>query len=380
MSIQTLLNNISKINAFYLDKEKKSGANFNIFETINLGKNELFHSKIISFLLNPKKSHNKGTLFIEKFLHIVNINDFPLNNIKVEIEKYIGNIDKKYSSGGRIDIVISDRKTGRKIIIENKIEAKDQYKQLQRYSNYDKNANIIYLTLFGNDASSNSVGINKDIKYLRISYDFHILKWINECISISVDIPIVKESLIQYKKLIEKITLQTRSVEMSEAIIKQIINKKDNIKSAIIIANNVYDLKRKLIQKYLTPELNMIAKKYGLFLKFSEKDIGEQYWGWDLNKKNWTSLTIRFEFGYEDFDDLYFGFVLKKSSKSLDNYIRKIAPHKNKKWPFWDWDEEFAYWDEEIFSLFINKNNDLFIFIDDKIKELLKIVKDRKDL
>jgi hypothetical protein len=244
MSIQTLLNNISKINAVYLDKEKKSGANFNIFETINLGKNELFHSKIISFLLNPQKSHNKGTLFIEKFLCIVNIKDFPLNNIKVEIEKYIGNIDKKYSSGGRIDIVVSDRKTGRKIIIENKIDANDQYKQLRRYSNYDKNAHIIYLTLFGNDASSNSIGINKDIKYFRMSYDFHILKWINECISISIDNPIVKETLTQYKNLIEKITFQTRSVEMSNAVIKQIINRKDNIKSAIIIANNAYELKK----------------------------------------------------------------------------------------------------------------------------------------
>ena len=143
MSVQTLLKNISEIDTIYSDKEKKSGENFNIFETINLGKNELFHSKIISFLLNPKKSHNKGTLFIEKFLSIVNINNFPLNNIKVEIEKYIGNIDKKYNSGGRIDIVVSDRKTGRKIIIENKINADDQYKQLRRYSNYDKNAHII---------------------------------------------------------------------------------------------------------------------------------------------------------------------------------------------------------------------------------------------
>jgi len=376
---QTLLNNISKINAIYLEKERNSGANFNIFETINLGKNELFHSKMISFLLNPKKSHNKGTLFIKKFLYIVNINDFPLNNIKVETEKYIGNIDKKYSSGGRIDIEVSDRKTGRKIIIENKIYANDQYNQLRRYRNYDKNVHIIYLTLFGKDASSKSVGINKD--YFPMSYNIDILKWINECISISIDNPIVKETLIQYKKLIEKITFQTRSDEMSNAIIKQIINKKDNIKSAIIIANNVCELKRKLIQKYLKPELNKIAKKYSLYLEFSEKDIGDKFWGWDFYKKNWTTLTIRFEFFYEDFDDFYFGLVLKKPSRSLYNYIKKNSPRKPRKnWPFLDWSDDFGSWNEEIFSLFLNKNNDLVVFIEDNIKKLLEIVQNRKDL
>jgi len=38
MSIQTLLNNISKINTIYLDKERNSGANFNIF-----GMKKYFH-------------------------------------------------------------------------------------------------------------------------------------------------------------------------------------------------------------------------------------------------------------------------------------------------------------------------------------------------
>ena len=224
------------------------------------------------------------------------------------------------------------------------------------------------------------MGKNTDINYYKMSYSQDILQWVNECISISVDNPIVKETLIQYKKLVEKITFQTRSVEMTNAIIKQIINSKDDIKSAIIIANNVDELKIKLIVKYLKPELIKIAKKYSLLLDFPEDIIGQKYWGWDLYKKNWTTLRIRFEFGEEDFNELIYGFVLKKSSKSLDNYLRKIAPHKSKAFAFYEWFDEFQYWNEEVFPLFLNKNNDIIISVENKINELLKIIKDRKDL
>jgi hypothetical protein len=113
------------------------------------------------------------------------------------------------------------------------------------------------------------------------------------------------------------------------------------------------------------------------------KNIGEKYWGWDLHKKNWTTLRINFSFQYKDFTDLLYGFQIKKPSKNLVNYFKKLKPgHTTKAWALWEWPDpdEFAYWNEEIFSMFLNKNNDLVVFIDDKIKELLKIVQNRKDL
>jgi hypothetical protein len=381
MSIEVLLNKISIINNIYADKIINSGENFNIFQVLNLDNDELFHSKFLSVLLDPKKSHNKGMLFLEKFLSVIGIVDFQTTSIKVEIEKHIGNIDKKYNSGGRIDIIISDRKTRKKIIIENKINAGDQHKQLKRYWDYDKNAHLIYLTLFGTEASYNSIGTNSNIKYEKISYYDHILSWINKCIAISSDNLILKGILIQYRKLVQKITFQTRSIEMKDDIVKLLMSNKTNIMSAITIADNISDLKETLIKKYLKPVLIKISKKHNLILEFPEEEIGQQYWGWHMYKKEWNCLAIHFGFEHKDFTDLLFGFTLRKPSKRLHNYLKKLpGDGHTKNFPLWNWFDEYSSWNEEIFPLFLDKDNDIFILIEDKIEGLLKIIDSRNDL
>ena len=59
------------------------------------------------------------------------------------------------SCGGRADIVVKDGK-GHTIIIENKIYAGDQAKQMQRYRNSDAKAHLFYLTLKSNLPSHRS--------------------------------------------------------------------------------------------------------------------------------------------------------------------------------------------------------------------------------
>lgn len=66
------------------------------------------------------------------------------------MRKYIGK--KTDGDGGRIDIIVTDG-NGNAVIIENKIYAADQDKQMVRYHNYAKhnfNAhNLFYLSLYG---------------------------------------------------------------------------------------------------------------------------------------------------------------------------------------------------------------------------------------
>jgi len=81
----------------------------------------------------------------------------PITRQNFKIEK--ANIFTEYSTNeGRMDILIKDN-NNHAIIIENKIYADDQWEQLKRYKTFaqkeygERNYQILYLTLWGNEAS-----------------------------------------------------------------------------------------------------------------------------------------------------------------------------------------------------------------------------------
>ena len=132
-----------------------TGEYFNIFNILSLSTNEVrTHSAFIAELLNPRGSHGQGSLYLDRFLAQFGIagQAFDSKRSKVEIEYHIGGIDAKNSTGGRIDILLTDANTNR-IMIENKIYAGDQHEQLLRYHRYDPKAALFYLTLSGNEPS-----------------------------------------------------------------------------------------------------------------------------------------------------------------------------------------------------------------------------------
>ncbi|MBD5258154.1 MAG: PD-(D/E)XK nuclease family protein [Barnesiella sp.] len=111
------------------------------------------HSRIIADLLNPKGSHNQGSIFLESFLRAVleQYSSDTVNRVdfNYEAEFFIGRefCIKEYSSdrtdSGRIDIYIELKNVVGKdfgIIIENKInDASFQPNQLARYVDAIKN-------------------------------------------------------------------------------------------------------------------------------------------------------------------------------------------------------------------------------------------------
>ena len=126
------------------EKERR-GENFNIFEVMHAQRDEVYtHSAIIASLLNPKWNHGCNSTFLKIFvdhlkesLPIVDFSfDTDLEKCHVYVEYNIGNISSGSESGGRIDIIIQSEIRDKAIIIENKIYADDQKKQLYRYKNY----------------------------------------------------------------------------------------------------------------------------------------------------------------------------------------------------------------------------------------------------
>src|SRR6185437_1035509 len=132
----TLLHKISATINKYNSIAEDTGENFNVFNVLGMGASEVrLHSALLAELINPKGKHGQGIIFSNRFLQTLeelNLSNeitkrfakFSKNEIEVEIERWTGYIQKEYSEGGYIDIIITT-KTGDAIIIENKIYASD---------------------------------------------------------------------------------------------------------------------------------------------------------------------------------------------------------------------------------------------------------------
>lgn len=160
----------------------RRGESFNIFNVLGVTSDETrTHSAFIAELLDPNGSHGLGDQFLRSFVDTVDCLrswNFDTKSAKVHKELSIGGKNEDCSEGGRIDIAVESN--GKAIIIENKIYAGDQEKQLVRYYNYGtKNCSngfrLLYLTLNGDDASKYSrekLVVNED--YYTVAYNHEI--------------------------------------------------------------------------------------------------------------------------------------------------------------------------------------------------------------
>ena len=240
--IKNLLYQVSIIQKKYDDLAEYSGEHYNVFDILGVTTDELSHSAILTNLLNAKGKHGQKELFLELFLKEIKqkfgnsdkkivLENFNIKNSFAVKEKYTGRVDYEADQGGRIDIIINDGKNN--IIIENKIYAGDQPKQLVRYNEHDKNAPILYLTLEGKEPSDNSIGnlvLNKD--FICISYTTDIKVWLENCIKEMANKPIIRETLNQYLFLIKSLTNQSNNNKMGDEIVKIILKDEDSFETA----------------------------------------------------------------------------------------------------------------------------------------------------
>jgi len=101
---------------------REKGENFNIFKILNLETREnQTHSAFLKEMLDPKGSHEMGTVFLNHFLSQIK-NRLPeqsqkikildrvnSSNCKVRTEHSIGQINLIEKTGGRLDLFIKDK-------------------------------------------------------------------------------------------------------------------------------------------------------------------------------------------------------------------------------------------------------------------------------
>src|SRR5690606_20316579 len=119
---------------------------FNVFSILNLKRAEnRTHSAFIAELLDSNGSHHMGVVFLKHFLQVVGYpNDFDLKGVRVYKEYHLGFVDFTHKKGGRLDILITNDH-GQTICIENKIDAKLGKDQIERYLNFNRGKNFVYL-------------------------------------------------------------------------------------------------------------------------------------------------------------------------------------------------------------------------------------------
>ena len=220
-----------------------SGELFNLFSITRIERDEVnTHSAMIAELLNPRGRHGQGECFLKLFLSTMGFeHQCPIAEAKVYKEQ-------AFAGYGRVDIVI--RLRDHLILIENKIDALDGKEQLWRYGEVGKASgkswHLWYLTKKGTSALETS---HCGVPYRRMSYQEHILDWLEQCINASSQTPALVHALIQYKNLVQKITGRTMTHITRNALV-DLITQQDNLMAAEAIAQALPHAKGKVLHEF----------------------------------------------------------------------------------------------------------------------------------
>lgn len=288
---EQFLSQINSIQKHYDEIAHIKGENFNIFNVLGMRSNETkLHSALLADLLNPKGSHGFETAFLKHFIDLISNEPsiaehfknepFDTKSACVKIEVNAGEVDKDYTEGGRIDIVISNQlKQG--IIIENKIYAIDQRNQLVRYKKYgDNNFKGGYILFYLNlDAaiphinSSGDLIKNKDFHI--ISYNPTIIAWLEIIRKEASDHAILRETLKQYSILLNQLTNQSQNKAMENELLEVM---KRNLEASFLISGSIDRLKNKILLDFadkLILHIESNNKEYSIRISKPEENLGQ---------------------------------------------------------------------------------------------------------
>lgn len=357
---------VEKTQTSELEKARR-GEYFNIFRVCSVDHYEVTHSSVIAEFLNPKGSHGQGVLFLEAFLkelqgYYGSFNEFKLDEVKVETEKVV----KK----GRLDILISN-KSGQGIIIENKIYASDQENQLIRYNdfakNYFNNYTILYLSLDGRDADAKN---SKDVEYYPISYSSFIIDWLNRCRILSIDKPLIRETINQYIYHIKCLT-QRNNMELNDDLLDLLI---ENEKSTLQIIGSHDKLRNRIFEKTISSKLKEIAEQLNMSFEPDDKFISKGcYTGFRFKS---DICCVRFEFQHGDWRGLIGGLSQPDNPNLYSPNKLNCLARCSKVWPLgYSFINEYQDWNlEKLFE--IKYNIELFgDFISEHVTQINEEVK-----
>ena len=235
---QLLLERVARL---YERHESGRREPFNVFSALRSESDEVnLHSRFLHALLDYRKSPEAERENLKDFLQHVVEKEFDERGAKVERER------------DNIDILISNADSKQAVVIENKIWAEDQPKQLQRYHETlqkkgysDSDIHLLYMTLHGDEPSEDSVG---DLGYETISYKDDLLPWLERCQKRAYAEPELRESVAQYRQLVRKLTGTDLTEEYMSAL-KKLLLQGNNLVLAHDLGEAKLEVYIELLQK-----------------------------------------------------------------------------------------------------------------------------------
>lgn len=352
---------------------RKKENRYNIFSILKQEeKEEGCHSRIIFNLINDCESNKLEKRFLKLFFKEVLDEEFD------EKKKYFVEREKNLGKYGRADLFIEDS-DGKAYLIEMKINAGDQPKQLSRYNqylkkNYKDDYQIYYLTLNGYHPSSYSLKGRAEVDYIIISFVDNIYNWIEKCIEeIGENNKILKINLEQYLETLTKITNRIGEAQKMDFI--KMMKEGNNFRIAQEIVNNFEEIKQGIKEEFIlelreriVKKLNIedIAKKKNLYeyiniIKFTEFYLYKEV----LDIKN-SLLTYGIGIDRGGFY-FYIGLQDKKAEewkiakKDIKNKFNEITLEYNQETGTY-----FEYLEEEKFDI---SGDNFYILTDENRKE-----------
>ncbi len=314
-SLQFLIKQIEIIEYKYQKINENSIENFNIFSILRRENDEVnLHSRFIYELLNPKGLHNQRDIFLKIFLDEINI-EYNVNIFEVYKEQY------------NIDILLKSK--NQVIIIENKIDTQDHSNQLNRYVdiikkqgyNEDK-IKVIYLTLYGEEPNESIEDI------ILLSYSQDIKNWITKCIEKVAQKPTLRETLIQYLNLINKLTYKADNQGFIMEV-KELLLQKENLKTILNIEDAVIGAKIEIQLKFWKELLDYLQDaqyRFDFYSIYGDRDIKASVYKYYTKKKNRKDYGFEYQidnnlyFFIEIRDNIYYGFYFKDNT-NIDRQI-----------------------------------------------------------
>ena len=305
-NIKYLLRDINIVRKKYEEREKNED-NFNMFTILRKESDEVYlHSRFLSALLDPNGPHRLGTIFLNSFLDRIG-SDFDYDEKSLEV--YPSNLNR--SEYKEIDICFIDRVVMKAVILENKIRHEDTNHedkgQLENY--YDKlieedkipedGIEVYYLTPDGHEPSEDSVRLSGKYPKLQdkvkcISYSVEILEWLRTVVKECYNKPSLRESIIQYIKIIENMTNNNTSEDEIKEITSLIGMNEDNLMSAkLLIDNFVHVRKQTILDFCIELENELHRRDFEIIDKPEEDEISNLASNRPIKRKVDLVFTIR---------------------------------------------------------------------------------------
>lgn len=371
------INNLMRQSLVKREQSRLRGEQFNMFSACGVNHYETTHSSILAELLNPNGSHGQDILFLEKFIALLH------SDLDFKLDKSASVIREQYTGDGYIDILITNP-YNQAIIIENKIYAEDQYQQLIRYNNYahnefgEGNYVIFYLTLYGTVASQQSA---ENLNYTTISYARTITEWLEDCIKMCVRLPMIRETLIQYKNHILSLTNQDMDNEDKNRMLELVSSHAEDVEK---ILNSEYDLLQYVFNTRVVKILKEQASARGLLFETQNMFLSVRGGrGFYFYRPEWKHLAIYFwsekmserEFhcGISNYNSVEMTSLTRQKLNCLDN-------EPTEGWPYgWSWlSDNYFNWNIRTALDMANSTDNRFCkYIIDKLDKMLKEIDEK---